>query len=373
MSSTLGRTAGERAMTELRVGVIGFGLGGSVFHAPLIASTPGLQLTAVVTTNAERARTAEAAYPGTQIVGQPEALWDGSAGIEPVDVVVVTTPNATHLPLAMAAIAAGRHVVVDKPLAATAAEGRALAEAARSAGVVLVPFHNRRWDGDFLTVRRLIADGSLGDVHRLESRFDRWRPVPRAGWKEAGGVGAATGLLYDLGAHLVDQALVLFGPVATVYAERDRRRAGAPGSEAVDDDMFVALTHASGVRSHLMASALAGQAGARFRVLGSRGAYVKFGLDPQEAALAGGGRPGGAGWGEEPATAWGTLGAGDDVRAVATEPGAYDRFYAGVRDAVRDGAPPPVSAEDAIMGLAVIEAAERSARDGTVVRMSEEG
>ncbi len=356
-------------MNTLRVGVVGFGLGGSVFHAPLVAATPGMQLTAVVTRDAERRAKAEAAYPGVRVVARPEALWDGSEGLAPVDLVVVTTPNATHVPLARAAVAAGRHAVIDKPLAPTAGEARLLGAEARARGVVLVPFHNRRWDGDFRTVRALVAAGALGDVHRLESRFDRWRPVPRAGWKEVGGEGAATGLLFDLGTHLVDQAIVLFGAAREVYAERDRRRPGGAEGAAVDDDVFVALTHASGVRSHLMASALAGQPGARFRVLGSRGAYVKFGLDPQEDALARGGRPGGAGWGEEPDTAWGTLGAGDVVRAVRTEAGAYGEFYAGVRDAIRDGAPPPVSVDDAAAGLEVIEAALRSAREGAVVRL----
>lgn len=350
-------------MSDLRVGIVGFGLGGSVFHAPLVAATPGLQLAAVVTTDAERGRRAESTYPGVRVVGRAEALWDGAA-LDPVDVVVVTTPNATHVPLAAAAIAAGRHAVVDKPLAPTADEARALASAARARGVLLVPFHNRRWDGDFRTVRRLVADGTFGTVHRFESRFDRWRPTPRAGWKEAGG--AATGLLYDLGTHLVDQALVLFGEVAEVYAEGDRRR---PGNDDVDDDVFVALTHTAGVRSHLAASALAGQAGERFRVLGSRGAYVKFGLDPQEAALAGGERPGRPGWGEEPESAWGTFGAGEDGRVVPTVRGEYEQFYAGVRDAIRAGGTPPVDVADAIAGLAVIEAAVRSAREGRVVRI----
>lgn len=352
-------------MSDLRVGVVGYGLGGSVFHAPLIAATPGLQLAGVVTTNRERAAGAELAYPGVRVVEHAEALWDGVA-LDPVDLVVVTTPNATHVPLARAAIAAGRHVVVDKPLAPTAAEARQLDTAARAQGVLLIPFHNRRWDGDFRTVQQLITDGALGDVHRFASRFDRWRPTPRAGWKEVSGAGAATGLLYDLGTHLVDQALVLFGSVGTIYAELNRRR---PGSADVDDDMFLALTHTSGVQSHLGASALVGQAGARFRVLGDRGAYVKYGLDPQEAALAAGARPGMPGWGEEPRSLWGTLGAGEDVRTVPTESGAYERFYAGVRDAIREGAPPPVAVADAIAGLAVIEAAARAASTGRVVRM----
>ncbi|GJG85432.1 oxidoreductase [Gemmatimonadetes bacterium T265] len=352
-------------MSDLRVGVVGYGLGGSVFHAPLVAATPGLRLAAVVTTDAERGARAAAAYPGVRVVDRAEALWDG-ARLEPVDVVVVTTPNATHVPIARAAVAAGRHVVVDKPVAPTAAAARALAAAARERGVLLVPFHNRRWDGDFRTARRLVAGGALGTVHRFVSRFDRWRPTPRAGWKEAAGAGAGTGLLYDLGPHLVDQALVLFGPVAAVYAELDRRR---PGEAAVDDDFFVALTHASGVRSHLGASALAGQAGARFRVSGTGGAYVKYGLDPQEAALAGGARPGDPGWGEEPEARWGTLGAGDDVHPVPTEGGAYERFYAGVRDAIRGGGGAPVEMADAVAGLEVIEAAGKAAREGRVVRM----
>ncbi len=352
------------AARELRVGVVGYGLGGSVFHAPLVAATPGLGLTAVVTADAGRAARAAAAYPAARVVGEAQALWDGRL-MPPVDVVVVTTPNATHGPIAAAAVAAGRHVVVDKPVAPTAAEARALAAAARAAGVLLVPFHNRRWDGDFRTVRRLAEGGTLGTVHRFESRFDRWRPVPRAGWKEVAGDGS--GLLYDLGPHLVDQALVLFGAVETVYAERDRRRAG---HAAVDDDWFVALAHASGVRSHLAASALAGRAGARFRVLGRAGAYEKWGLDPQEAALAAGARPGDVGWGAEPEAAWGTFGAGDAGRPVPTEPGAYEQFYAGVRDAVVGGARPPVDAADAVAGLDVLEAALRSAGEGRVVRLT---
>jgi predicted dehydrogenase len=352
----------------VRVGLVGYGLAGAVFHAPLVAATPGLALAAVVTRDPARRAQAAREHPGVRLLDAAEALWAPDAG---VDLVVVASPNATHAPLAAAAVAAGRHVVVDKPFALDAAEGAALAARARDAGVVLVPFHNRRWDGDFRTVRRLVAEGALGAVGRFESRFDRWRPVPRAGWKEQGGPGTGTGLLYDIGSHLVDQALVLFGPATHVYAECDRRR---PGDPSVDDDVFVALTHASGVRSHLYASALAGQPGARFRVFGDRGAYVKWGLDGQEAALGAGRRPGDAGWGEDPADRWGTLGAdgadGDAAtRPVPSERGAYEQFYAGVLASVRDGAPPPVEPADAVAGLAVLEAARRSAAEGRVVRL----
>lgn len=364
--------------SDVRVGLIGYGLAGAVFHAPLIAATPGFRLTAVVTRDPERQAQVRREYPGVQVVDTPEQLWApaagvDAAGVDAVDLVIVASPNRTHVLLAAAAIDAGRHVVVDKPFALTVAEGGDLAARARARGVVLVPFHNRRWDGDFRTVRRLIGEGALGTIARFESRFERWRPVPRAGWKELAEPG--TGILYDLGPHLVDQALVLFGPVTSVYAELDRRRAGDP---AVDDDAFVALTHASGVRSQLWASALAAQPGPRFRVLGDRGAYTKRGLDPQEAALAAGARPGHPGWGEDPRDRWGLLGidggtgpGGDTLRAVPTEAGAYEQFYARVLAAVRGEGPPPVDVADAVAGLAVLEAARQSAAERRVVALTD--
>jgi scyllo-inositol 2-dehydrogenase (NADP+) len=188
----------------------------------------------------------------------------------------VATSNATHLPLGLAAVQAGLAVVVDKPLALTAAKGRRLVTAARERGVLLTVFHNRRWDGDLRTLQRLLDADALGSVHRFELRFERWRPALRPGaWRELERPEAGGGLLLDLGSHLVDQALLLFGQPRSVYAEVDRRRAGVQG----DDDVFVALEHPGGVRSHLWASSLAAQVGPRLRVLGDRGAYVKHGLD----------------------------------------------------------------------------------------------
>jgi predicted dehydrogenase len=257
----------------------------------------------------------------------------------------------------MAALSAGVSVVVDKPFAATAAEGRMLEREARDRGLAVIPFHNRRWDGDFLTVRRLVADGVLGRLTRFESRFERWRVVPKPRWMEANA--AAEGMLYDLHTHLIDQALVLFGPATQVYAETDQRRARVQA----DDESFIALTHASGVRSHLGATIVAAQIGARYRVYGGAGAYVKFGVDPQEEMLKAGRRPGTAGWGEEPREAWGTLGDGACVTSVPTERGAYECFYEGVVDTLRDGAPPPVAPADAIAGLEIVEAAYRSAAE----------
>lgn len=349
----------------LRVGLIGYGLAGSAFHAPLIAATPALRLARVVTSRAERARQAEREHPGVQVVQTPEQLWARAAEL---DVVVVASPNRTHVPLARGALQAGLAVVVDKPLAASAAEARHLVEEAERLQRPLSVFQNRRWDGDFLTLRRLLGEDALGRVLRFESRFERWRPEVRPGWREQPAPEDAGGLLYDLGSHLIDQALVLFGPARHVYAELERRR---PGAE-VDDDAFVALTHDAGVRSHLWMSAVAAQPGPRLRVLGSRAAYVKQGLDVQEAALRRGLRPGEPGWGEEPEAAWGRLGSDDDARAVRTEPGAHQRFYALLAEALRTGAPLPVDPRDAVAGLEVIEAAQRSAREGRVVSLTED-
>jgi predicted dehydrogenase len=357
-----GPAAAGRAAPPLRVALLGYGLGGSAFHAPLIATTPGLTLAAIVTGDPARQAAARADHPGAEIVDSAEALWTRA---DTLDLVVVSTPNRTHAPLGSAALGMGLHVVVDKPMAVTAAEGRELAEAARTAGRRLIPYQNRRWDGDFRTVQALLADGSLGTVHRFESRFDRWRPAPRPGWREQGDPGEGGGLLYDIGSHLIDQALVLFGPVRHVYAELDRRRPGV----AVDDDVFLALTHESGVRTELHTSVLAAQAAPRFRVAGDRASYVKWGLDVQEAALRGGARPDAGAWGEEEPAQWGTLGRDGDTTPVPTRPGAYPAYYAAVAATIRGEAPPPVTPEEAIATLEVIEAAQRSAAARQVIAM----
>jgi len=347
-------------MSDIRVGLIGFGLAGATFHGPLIAATPGLDLAAIVTANAERRQIAQSQHPRARLLASTDELWRRA---KEIDLVVVASPNGPHFAHAMGAIGAGLSVVVDKPFAGTAAEGQRLIDAARERGVVIAPFHNRRWDGDFLTVRTLIDDGRLGTVTRFESRFERWRVVPKPRWMQPEGPAAREGMLYDLHPHLIDQALVLFGPVAEVYAETDHRRPGVQ----VDDESFVALTHKSGVRSHLKATIVAAQIAPRYRVYGDRGAYVKFGVDPQEDMLKAGRRPGDAGFGEEAPEHWGTLGDGESITRITTKTGSYERFYAGMRDALRDGAPPPVNAADAVTGLAIIEAAHRSATQRQVV------
>jgi scyllo-inositol 2-dehydrogenase (NADP+) len=352
---------GATPAAPLRVALVGYGLAGSVFHAPLIGATQGLALDTVVTSNPERQAQARAEFPGVRLAATADELW-GRA--DELDLVVVASPNKTHVPLATAALEAGLAVVVDKPIAGTAAEARELAALADARGLLLSVFQNRRWDNDFLTLRKLLADGELGEVRRFESRFERWRPQLKGGWRESGDPAEVGGLLYDLGSHLVDQALTLFGPATAVYAETDVRRDGAQA----DDDAFIALTHADGVRSHLWMNAVAAQLGPRFRVLGSEAAYVKDGLDPQEAALREGARPTpGKRWGVEPEIAWGTIGDLDARRPVPTLDGAYPAYYEGIVTALREGAPPPVTAHEAVATIRVLEAARTSALECRVV------
>lgn len=349
-------------MSSLGVAIIGYGLSGAVFHAPLIAAEPRLRLAAVVTGSPDRARQARAEHPGVRILPDAESLFADLSGI---DLVVVAAPNRTHAELARRALSAGTAVVVDKPFAATVAEGAAVLRHAEDSGRVLTVFQNRRWDGDFRTVRQLIGNGELGRVRRFESRFERWRPVPKSGWRELGTHADAAGILYDLGSHLVDQALTLFGPPETVYCELDIRRAGV----RTDDDMFLASTHSGGIRSHLWASAVAPRLGPRFRVLGDRAGYEVYGLDPQEAALRAGRRPGdGTPWGVVTPDRYGVLGAEPDTSTVATLPGDYLAFYTALAATILDGAPVPVDPRDALAGLRVLEAARESAASGTVVR-----
>jgi predicted dehydrogenase len=353
--------------TPLRVAIIGYGLAGSVFHAPLVDSTPGMTVAAIVTTNPERRERARADYPDAALLDSPDQIF-GDAGS--YDLVAVAALNTAHAPLATAALRSGLPVVVDKPMAISTEEARGLIATSEQTGVPLTVFQNRRWDGDFLTLRRLLNENTLGTITRFESRFERYRPTVRPdAWREQASPAEGGGLLWDLGSHLIDQALVLFGQPAQVYAEMPRRRQGA----VVDDDSFVALTFTSGVIAHLWMSATARILGPRFRMHGLRGSYEKYGLDPQEDQLKSGRRPGDDGWGREPQRRWGWLltdVAGVAVDATAeTLPGSYERFYVGVRDALTVGKSMPVDPRDALKTIGVIEAARQSAESRTVVEV----
>jgi scyllo-inositol 2-dehydrogenase (NADP+) len=359
----------EQTTPPLRVAVIGYGLAGSVFHAPLVAATPGMEVAAIVTSNPERQQRAQRDFPSATIVSTAEELWQDASHY---DLVVVAAPNRNHVPLGVAAMQAGLPVVIDKPMAPSVADAEQLIAASKNTGKLLTVFQNRRWDNDLLTVRQLLNAQShlLGPITRFESRYDRYQATPRPGaWRELGGSEEAGGLLYDLGSHLIDQALYLFGQPVQVYAEMDRRRPGAQ----VDDDTFVALQFAGGVRAHLWMSVVARIPGPRIRLSGLRGTYEKWGLDPQEDALRSGMRPGDSGWGLEPRERWGHLSTDVDGihidGAVETLPGAYERYYELLRDALLKRGPLPVDPTDVVNVLRVIEAAQQSARSGMVVRL----
>ena len=350
-----------------RVALVGYGFGGSTFHAPFIAAEPRLDLAYVVTADPQRQRDALDRYPAVTVL----ASFDELLGhIDALDLVVISTPNATHVTLATAVLSNALPVVVDKPVAPTAAEVARLATLADTAGTVVVPFHNRRWDGDFRTVAALLGAHELGTLHAFESRYERWQPElpsdPGRAWKRDATPAAAAGIVHDLGTHLVDQAVVLFGRPAAVYAEVATRRPGA----TVDDDAFIALHHPDGPRVHLWASAVAADRGPRFRLLGSTGAYTKAGMDVQEAALIAGQMPASESWGEEPKASWGHIDTGTSLREVRTRAGAYQYFYAGMAAFLCDGAPPPVDVADAVLAAEIIDAAYRSTRTGTVVALA---
>lgn len=344
----------------LNVGLIGFGLGGATFHAPFITRTPGLRLASIVTSNAERKRIASAEYRDAQIFSDVDALFETRP-----DLVAISTPNVTHYPLARRALESGAHVVVDKPFAATSAQAREIGELARRVGRLAIPFQNRRWDGDYLTLRSLIADGRLGDVHRFESRFDRWRPVRKPGWCLLDAAERAENVLHDLHTHLIDQALQLFGPVSHVYAEVRR----IDPHVVVADDALIALTHASGVRTLLESTMAAGVPGPRYHVYGTKGAYLKHGVDVQEPSLKAGARPGDPDYGEEPEDSWGILGTGETQQRVRTHVGDYSPFYRQVASAILVGTAPPVLVPEVVAGLEIIEAAFRSSAARQVIAL----
>ena len=338
----------------IRAGVLGFGLSGRVFHAPFLAANPDFSLDVIVTSNAERSAQALQAYPDVQILASAEELFARGD----LDLVVIGTPPETHVPLAHAALDAGLAVVIDKPFSSTSPEGWELLNRAGSLGLPITVFQNRRWDGDFLTLQALLAENALGEVYRFESRFESFRPGPPRSWKAQASPAAGGGILFDLGAHLIDQAVLLFGPIDDVTAEVHTRFTDG----VADDDTFVSLHHGSGVRSHLWMSSFTAQAGPRYRVLGSAAAYVKWGLDGQEAAIQAGNLPGDPGFGIEPESTWGRLGADGSTQAVPALPGQYAAFYSTLADALLRGGPLPVEPGDAVRTIELIERIHNAAR-----------
>ena len=357
-------------MRRIRTGVVGYGLAGRVFHAPFVHAVPSLELKAIVQRTGD---TAKAAYPQVALMRTLEQLLATD-----VELVVIGTPSPTHFDLTKQALMAGRHVVCDKPMTTSSAQAEELESVAREKGVLLFPFHNRRWDGDFKTLRELIASGDLGRVVTLDSRFDRYRPAPKAGvWREAEEAG---GLLYDIGPHLIDQALVLFGRPLRVQANlRSDRDTPTGVPDAFDINLFFAGEGGREVLVRLRTTVIAVDPGPRYRIHGTKGSYVKYGLDPQELTLVGGGNvppmDSNIAWLPEAQSRWGPLALAPNAAEpnkversqVPTMPGDYREYYSGVADAILGLAEPAITPRAAVRVARVIEMAQESDRTGSTL------
>ena len=341
------------SINPIKVGLLGFGLGGSTFHASLIAEEPGLALTAVATSRTDDVRKR---FPKAAVYGSPAEVIADPA----VDLVIVATPDTTHGPLARLALESGKHVVVEKPMAMSAAEGAALIALSRERGRMLTVFHNRRWDGDFKTVREIVRSRRLGDIKYAALIWDRFRPEVARGWREQSH--DPWGALMNLGPHLLDQALLLFGRPHSVTGDLAVQR-----HHGRSPDYFALTLHYGSGRVLLSASTLVVDPRPRFALHGSQGSFVKHGIDPQESSLRAGVTYGTPGFGEDSEHGVLTL-MNSPPERIRTQPGDWRPFYAGVVAAITSGSPPPVDPMDAVAGLELIELARSSAEEGHVRR-----
>lgn len=332
-------------------GVIGFGVSAQVFHCPFISSNSNFKLASVVERSGERSRDA---YPWVNVLKSVQAALDDPH----IELVIITTPNQTHYELAKQALIAGKHVVLEKPFTVSSAEADELITLAQRQKRILTVYQNRRWDGDFLTVKKIVESGVLGELVEYEAHFDRFRSQLRPhAWREASTAGA--GILFDLGAHLLDQAQVLFGLPQTITANIRKQRPGAQ----TDDNFDLMLDYGS-LKVTLKAGMLVREPGPHFILHGTKGSYVKYGMDPQEAALRQGNTPGGTDWGAEPETAWGRLHTEMNgllfSGKIETAAGNYATFYDRLYEAIRAGADVPVKPEEARNTVRLIELARES-------------
>lgn len=346
----------------LRVGLVGYGFAGQTFHAPVLSAVPGLELAAVASSQPHKVH---ADWPGVAVVPDVTALVARSD----IDLIVVATPNAQHHPVAKAALEAGKHVVVDKPFTLDVAEARGLKLLSERNNRILAVYQNRRFDSDFLTLKQLLASGELGRLVYLESHFDRFRPEVKERWREQAVPGS--GLWVDLGSHLVDQAVQLFGRPDTIQLDTAVLRDGA----VVEDYFHAVLRYESGPHSPLRvvlhSTTLAAHAAPRYIVHGTRGSYVKHGVDTQEDALRAGQRPPAEGWGADPLDGELTLIDGNGTptkRSVPTLPGNYVDYYAAVRDAILGRGPNPVPPEQAVELMELLDLGRQSALEGRALR-----
>ena len=346
-----------QASDPVRIGLVGFGSGGMRFHAPFIDAAQGLELAGVVARDLGRQALARQRHPGVPVFESLQAMAESGL----VEAVTITTPPQTRRELVLQALDLGLHVIADKPFAPDAATARELQAAASKAGRQLAVYHNRRWDSDIRSLKALLDRGELGPVRRFHSRFD----LDEAGSLEPGPSG---GLLRDLGSHLVDQALWLFGPVSQVFARLDWRDTPAG---RVDVGFALTLTHAGGVDSHLSASKLNRLQERELRLYGVAGSYLSRSTDVQASAVSAGQLPReqGAAWGFEPPAAWGLLSTAQGQQRVAPEQGHYAHYYEAFARAIREGTPLPVSAADAVTVLEVLDAARQSDATAALVKL----
>jgi scyllo-inositol 2-dehydrogenase (NADP+) len=345
-------------MMEFQIGLIGYGMAGQVFHAPSISVVPGLHLAKVVERRGEESRKR---YPSVEIVRDADDLFADEA----IDIVVIATPNSSHAELARKALRAGKHVVVDKPLTTSSAEADELIALAAQQQRLLSVYQNRRWDSDFQTVQAIVRGGYLGRLVDYEARYERYRPTLKANaWREAAAPGS--GLLYDLGSHLVDQALVLFGMPQTVNAIVRQQREGAQ----TDDQFSISLGYGE-LTAVLRAGMLVREPGPHFALHGTMGSFIKYGMDVQENALKAGALPGGPGWGVEPVELWGSLNTElNGLRftgKIESLPGNYQGYYEQIYEALSTGTPLAVTAEQGRNTIRIIELARQSSTEGRTV------
>lgn len=353
------KTTGKNSEPTINAGIAGFGLSGKIFHAPFIKAHPNFKLHTIHSTGQEAA----ALYPEALVVTDYNVLL----GNPEIDLVVICTPHQFHANQAMQALNAGKHVVIEKPVAMSSNEVELLIETANSTGKMFFPYHNRRWDGDFLTLKHIIKQGYLGNIMEFESHFDRWSPtISRAEWRynnEEGG-----GMLFDLGPHLIDQAISLFGLPGAVWCMLYIQREGS----VVNDSFDLKLVY-PGMTATLKAGVFVMEAGPRFQVHGTKGSYVKYGIDPQESMLKKGRKPLSKNFGVEPKKYSGLLHSKKDNKTIRfrheTLPGNYMGFYESVFEAVTLGAEPEVTASDALYNIKIIEAALKSHNEKRIVEI----
>ncbi len=347
-------------MSPVNVGLVAFGMSGRIFHAPFLDHHPGFGLRTVVERHHEHSK---AVYPDVTVVRSLKALLDDDS----IDLVVITTPNSLHYEQTKRALESGKHVVVEKPFTITSREADDLIDLARQRDRMLAVYHNRRWDGDFLTVRRILNGRQLGRLVEFESHFDRFRNYLKPdSWREQGEPG--NGMLYDLGSHLIDQALVLFGPPDQLTADIRTQREGGQ-----IDDNFELILHYDDLKVTLKSCMLVREPGVRFILHGTKGSYVKYGLDPQEEALDRGRTPDEPGWGEEPEEHWGTLNTEFDglhfIGRVETVPGQYQGFYENIYQVLTDDGDLMVKPHQARNVIRMIELARESNEDGRTIEV----